>query len=118
MRWRKVNKYIKYVSDTFDIKLSNDWNYTLTKLYKVDKISAERWRYRYFPSFFDNDTGEAGFDSIWIPDPIDIFDKVGKHRVNYKRIDNPFYTDVSLTSAFHDYRYWSTHYDYATQRDN
>ena len=66
--------------------------------------------------FFDNDLGAAGFDSIWIPDPIDIFDKTGKYRVNYKRLDNPFYTDTSLSNKLHEYRRWSTHYDKVTQK--
>lgn len=101
----------KQPQDTFDKILASSWNIGLTHLFNEDKIFAEKWRYRHFNDYFDNSSIQSNFHSIWIEDPIELFEYPGKYRINYKRRDNPFYSDVNLNSPFDNYRYWSTHYD-------
>lgn len=98
-------------SDKSDITLGNTWGHALTHLYKDDKIYAEKWRYRHFNTFYDNSLIRESYHEVWIQDPITMFANPGKFRINYKRRDNPFYQNVSLTNPFDSYRYWSTDYD-------
>lgn len=83
----------------------------LMGLFREDGILAEKWRFRHFPAFYDNDQGEASFNSQWMYKPIETFDKVGKYRINYKRKDNPFAPNASTSFEFDEYRKWSTDYD-------
>lgn len=108
-----LNSSRRQPHDLYDAQtIATSWNTPLTSLrYTDDKIQAEKWRYRHFPQYFDNSTVLETFHNIWISDPVEVFPNPGKYRVNYKRKDNPFYTDTSLTNAFDEYRYWSTHYD-------
>lgn len=97
-----------------DINVSTAFGKPLTHYYTEEKIQAEKWRYRHFNDFYDNSPIREGYHSIWLQDPVDIFQNPGKFRVNYKRRDNPMYTDSSLSNPFDEYRYWSTHYDKRT----
>lgn len=83
----------------------------LMGLFSDDGMLAEKWRFRHFPKFYDNDTGTATYHNIWLYEPETVFNQVGKYRINYKRKDNPFTPDVNLSHAFDEYRRWSTDYD-------
>ena len=98
-------------NDSADITISNAWGIGLTNLFTQDKIMAEKWRFRHNWTYYDNPTYEETFHDIWISDPVDIFPNPGLYRINYKRKDNPFYSDVLLTNPFDEYRYWSEDYD-------
>ena len=97
--------------DNSDILLGNTWGVGLTDLFSQDKLLAEKWRFRHNWTYYDNPTYEETFHDIWISDPVDIFPNPGLYRINYKRKDNPFYSDVLLTNPFDEYRYWSEDYD-------
>lgn len=99
-------------SDTFDLTLASSWGVGLSHYFSnQDKILAEKWRYIHHYTFYDNSTREETFSNVWISDPIEIFPEPGLYRINYKRKDNPLYTDVNLSNPFDEYRYWSTDYD-------
>lgn len=98
-------------SDNSDTVLASSWGVGLTHLYKDDKIYAEKWRYRHNNTYYDNAPIVESFSGIWLSDPIEIFPNPGKYFINYKRKDNPFYTNVSNTHIFDEYRRWSTNYD-------
>lgn len=102
----------KQPQDLFDEQILASYGTPITYGYTDDKILAEKWRYRHFPQYFDNSSILAGFAGQWIPDPVEVFEFTGKYRINYKRKDNPFHSDQSLTNIFDNYRYWSTNYDY------
>ena len=59
----------------------------------------------------DNNLGKVNYNGAWIEDAPTSFSKTGKYRINYQRKDNPFHTDVSLSSVFDMYRKWSTNYN-------
>lgn len=101
----------KQPQDKSDITIASSWGIPLTHLYNSDKSLAEKWRYKHAPTFYDNSNIQAGFNDIWIIDPIEGFENPGKYRINYKRRDNPLNPNVSLADAFDSYRYWSTDYD-------
>ena len=101
----------KQPQDNFDDSLVPTYALQVKNTYIDSKIQAEKWRYRHFEDFFDNNLGKASYSGSWLQDPEDIFTKPGKYRVNYKRRDNPFYEDSSLTNLFDSYRRWSTNYD-------
>lgn len=103
--------------------LITKWKYTnaMTHLYESmhittngekAKINAERWRYRHFYDFFDNSFTQVGYHNSWMDDPVSVFEYPGKYRINYKRLDNPFYPNVDLNYEFNEFRQWSTNYDY------
>lgn len=94
-----------------DKTLASSWGIELTDLYTEDPLFAEKWRYRHAPTYFDNSTILESYSDIWLSNPIDIFENPGKFRVNYKRLDNPFYPDSKIGNMFNSYRYWSTDYD-------
>lgn len=98
-------------SDDSDITLGTAWGVGVTHLYTADKILAERWRFRHYNNFYDNSPIQESFHYIWMSDPVEIFPNPGKYRINYKRKDNPFHTDVNPTHPFDEYRRWSTNYD-------
>ena len=94
----------KQPQDKSDLNIQASYGIPITNNYVnsgQDKLAAERWRYRYDYIYFDNDLGKEGYDNIWVPDPVELFEKVGKFRVNYKRMDNPFYDNVSLQDPLH-----------------
>lgn len=101
----------KQPQDRNDYSLIPSYTNSMTHLYKDTKVEAERWRYRHYYTFFDNYTIREAYHSQWIPDPVEVFNSTGKFRINYKRKDNPYNPDTSLTNLFNEYRYWSTHYD-------
>lgn len=101
----------KQPQDTSDRTLANSWGIGLTHLYNQDKIYAEKWHYRHINTHYDNSPIVASFNEVWIQDPVEIFNNPGLYRINYKRRDNPFYSDTDLTNPFNEYRYWSTDYD-------
>ena len=94
-----------------DKQVSLDWGVSLTHLWTQPKILAERWRFRHFEDYFDNNLGKVNYNGAWIEDAPTSFSKTGKYRINYQRKDNPFHTDVSLSSVFDMYRKWSTNYN-------
>lgn len=96
-----------------DIKLANAWGVgtALMGNFKDDQILAEKWRYKHKSDYYDNGIGKESFDQVWLKDPIEIFNKPGEFRINYKRRDNPFTDNFSVTSVFDSYRYWSIDYD-------
>ena len=99
-------------SDTSDLTLASSWGVGLSHYFSnQDKILAEKWRYIHHYTFYDNSTREETFSNVWLSDPVEIFPEPGLYRINYKRKDNPFYTDVNLANPFDEYRYWSTDYD-------
>lgn len=98
-------------SDISDITLAKTFGVALTHLYRDDKIYAEKWRYRHFNTIYDNAPVIESFNGVWLEDPITLFANPGLFRINYKRRDNPFYSNVSLSYPFDSYRYWSTDYD-------
>lgn len=103
-------------SDTSDLTLASSWGVGLSHYFSnQDKILAEKWRYIHHYTFYDNSTREETFSNVWISDPVEIFPEPGLYRINYKRKDNPFYTDVNLANPFDEYRYWSTDYDPVVQ---
>ena len=89
---------------------TSSWGILLTYNTPDQKIDSEKWRYKHNQYYFDTPNGLVSNNSIWIPDPIEVFDRVGKYRINYKRKDNPLYEDVSKTSLFEEYRKWSNDY--------
>lgn len=101
----------KQPQDRNDYSLIPSYTNSMTHLYKDTKVEAERWRYRHYYTFFDNYTVREAYHNQWIPDPEEVFNSTGKFRINYKRKDNPYNPDTSLTNLFNEYRYWSTHYD-------
>lgn len=109
---------LNYGGNKDDKAISNAWGIGLTNLYNQDKIMAEKWRYRHKNTFYDNSPIIASFDDTWIPDPIEMFDYPGLYRINYKRRDNPFYTNTNLAYPFDSYRYWSTDYDLRVSGEN
>lgn len=94
-----------------DKQVSLDWGVSLTHLWTQPKILAERWRFRHFEDYFDNNLGKVNYNGAWIEDAPTSFSKTGKYRINYQRKDNPFHTDVSLSNVFDMYRKWSTNYN-------
>lgn len=86
-------------------------NISITSKYTDDKILAEKWRFKHHKEIYDNDMGLISTSDLWVVNPITTFNKVGLYRINYKRKDNPLYSDVNKTNAFDNYRYWSTDYD-------
>lgn len=101
---------LNYGGNKDDINISNTWGMALTNYYKEDKLFAEKWRYRH-TLHFDNSTIIEPWSDTWIEDPVRIFENPGKFRINYKRRDNPLYTNTSLSSPFDSYRYFSKDYD-------
>lgn len=94
-----------------DKQVSLDWGVSLTHLWTQPKILAEKWRFRHFEDYFDNNLGKVNYNGAWIEDAPTSFSKTGKYRINYQRKDNPFHTDVRLSSVFDMYRKWSTNYN-------
>lgn len=94
-----------------DKQVSLDWGVSLTHLWTQPKILAERWRFRHFEDYFDNNLGKVNYNGAWIENAPTSFSKTGKYRINYQRKDNPFHTDVSLSNVFDMYRKWSTNYN-------
>lgn len=101
----------KQPQDRNDYNLIPSYTNSMTHLYKDTKVEAERWRYRHYYTFFDNYTIREAYHGQWVPDPVEVFNSTGKFRINYKRKDNPYNPDTSLTNLFNEYRYWSAHYD-------
>lgn len=101
--------------DTSDKVLASTWGVPFTQYYKDDKILAEKWRFRHNYTYYDNYTQQETFHDVWLSDPVDIFPEPGLYRINYKRKDNPFYSDISFSNPFDEYRYWSTDYDPVVQ---
>lgn len=103
--------------DTSDKVLASTWGVPFTQYYKGDKILAEKWRFRHNYTYYDNYTQQETFHDVWLSDPVDIFPEPGLYRINYKRKDNPFYSDISFSNPFDEYRYWSTDYDPVVQEE-
>lgn len=102
---------LNFGKNIYDKLLAEEWGVNLTDYFKEGGIKAEKWRFRHMPDYYDNPIGTVEADGIWIGEPIDVFTKTGEYRINYKRKDNPLYTNVSESHAFNEYRYWSTDYD-------
>lgn len=99
-----------------DDKIIDSWSIgtELLNKFKEDQILAERWRYRHNNTYYDNDLGRESYHDTWIEEPVSVFNRPGQFRINYKRRDNPFTDDFSLSNAFDNYRYWSYDYDPVT----
>lgn len=102
---------MNFNSDDLTKNSISSWAPPLTAKFTDSKKLAEKWRFKHFKSYYDQSFVDADFNNEWIPDPVESFSLPGKYRVNYKRLDNPFYEDVSINSAFNEYRKWSTWYD-------
>lgn len=110
---------LNFGENTDDTNLLPSWGLGgLTHYYKDDKILAERWRYRHLPEYFDNSLVQEPYHDVWIEDPVEYFYNPGRFRINYKRRDNPLYTDTTMSNIFNNYRYWSTDYDYRKTGEN
>lgn len=114
---KKVNIFTGYVlvddNLTWDTKYKDGENDLALNNGRIsfDKILAERWRFTHFENYFDNSMGKNSISGIWLADAMDKASKVGLYRINYKRKDNPFYPDTSISNPFNEYRKWSTDYD-------
>lgn len=65
--------------------------------------NSENWMYEHNHNFFENSMGQVNYDSIWLTNSINKFDKVGHFQVTYRIKDNP----VGSDNRFDNYRYWS-----------
>ena len=97
--------------DDGDIVTSWGIGTSLMNRYTEDSMLAEKWRFRHFPKFYDNDNGIVTYHNVWLNEPETVFNNVGKYRINYKRKDNPFAPNFTTTHLFDEYRKWSTDYD-------
>ena len=102
---------LNFGDNIFDKELADNWGITLSQLFTGDKTLAEKWRFRHIYNYYDNGTKLADFNELWIQNPVEVFTEPGLYRINYKRKDNPFYTNTDIDYAFNQYRYWSTDYD-------
>lgn len=71
--------------------------------YEDDPQYDERWQYEHDPYWFENTLGQVPYHNQWIPEPVTVFDKVGKLNVNFQIKDEPTGGD----DRFANYRLWS-----------
>jgi hypothetical protein len=87
------------------VLLNEEINYTLFYTdYEGDpQMSIENWRYNHNYNYFENSLGQVNYHNMWLTEPKNSFDKVGKFTTEYKTRDNPVGTD----NRFDEYRKWS-----------
>ncbi|WAM36594.1 hypothetical protein OTK01_000369 [Caldicellulosiruptor acetigenus] len=71
--------------------------------YENDTIINQRWRYEHDETVFDNSQGKAEFDGVWLNNPIEVFNKVGKYTITFQVQDSP----PPGSSDFDEYKLWS-----------
>ncbi len=62
-----------------------------------------QWNYIHHPDVFENSQGLSVFNSVYMAQPITLFDKIGEYTIQFKMRDNP----VGEDDSFDEYRRWS-----------
>lgn len=126
---RNSGNGIFYYNNDMDAAMNNLGNYILQKIldaaktniqyvllgeeveyktyyadYENDPEYQRHWKYVHDPYYFDNSMGLVSYHNNWIPNPITVFDKVGKFDVTFEAQDTP----VGSDDRFAEYRRWSS----------